>query len=317
LKNDKLIYLLMVVAAFFWAGAFIAGKYGIQEFSPLALTFFRFLLASLIIFIIMVKYEQKDWHLKKEDWKVVLLLGTVGMMGYHILFFAALKYTTSINASIIAATNPMITSVLAVSFAGEGLNIKRVGAIFIALIGVILTITNWDLSFLSHFAFNKGDILMLFAVVCWASYAVVSKRVMPKYSPLILSTYSFLVCTVLLFPFVVWEQIQYSFLSSTTWLGWTSVIYMAIFPTVIGYLIQQISFKAIGASRTNIFINLVPIFSIILATIILNEQFSGLKLVSAGIIISGVYLNSIIKENPRQEGKVEVKAEAEKNFKLY
>jgi len=302
MNREKLIYFLMVIATIFWAGAFIAGKYGVQEFSPLTLTFFRFLIASVIIFIIMVKYEKKDWHLKREDWKVILFLGLVGMIGYHILFFAALKYTTSTNASIIAATNPMITSVLADFFAGEGLSGKRIGAIFIALTGVILTITNWNLSVLSQLAFNKGDILMLCGVICWASYSVVSKRVMSKYSPLILSTYSFVVCTVLLVPFVILEEIKTGFLSSTTWLGWSSVIYMAIFPTVIGYLIQQISFQAIGASRTNIFINLVPVFSIILATFILKEQPSGLKLISAGIIISGVYLNSIIKENkPHKE----------------
>lgn len=306
MDKEKLIYLLMVVATFFWAGAFIAGKYGVQEFSPLALTFFRFLLASIIIFMIMVKYETKNWHLKREDWKVILFLGTIGMIGYHILFFAALKYTTSTNASIIAATNPMITSILAASFANEGLSGKRLGAILIALTGVILTITNWDLSVLSRMAFNKGDILMLLAVICWASYSVVSKRVMSKYSPLILSTYSFIVCTVLLIPFVIWEELTTGFLSSTTWLGWSSVIYMAVFPTVIGYLIQQFSFKAIGAGRTNIFINLVPVFSIILATLILHEQFSGLKLISAGIIIIGVYLNSIIKENIQPLNKKEV-----------
>lgn len=303
MEKNRLIYLLMVITAFFWSGAFIAGKYGVQEFSPASLTFFRFLIASIIIFVIMVKYEKKDWRLKKEDWKVILYLGTVGMIGYHILFFGALKYTTSTNASIIAALNPIITSVLAASFAGEKLSGKRIIAILIALMGVILTITNWDLNVLRQMAFNKGDLLMLGAVICWASYSVVSKKVMSSYSPLILSTYSFIVCTVCLIPFVIWEEITTGFLSSTTWTGWASIIYMAIFPTLIGYLIQQISFKYIGASRTNIFINLVPVFSIILATLILHEKFSGLKLISAGIIISGVYLNSVINDPIPAKGK--------------
>lgn len=296
-KGNKQIYALMVLATFFWAGAFIAGKYGVKEFSPLSLTFFRFLIASVLIFMIMVKYENKNWHLKKGDWKVVIFLGLVGMIGYHILFFGALKFTSSTNASIIAAINPMITSILAAKFAGESLGLKRIGAIFTALTGVILTITNWNPGIIKNLAFNKGDILMLGAVICWASYSVVSKRAMPKYSPLILSTYSFIVCTVLLLPFVILEEIKTGFLTKTTWQGWSSVIYMAIFPTVIGYLIQQISFREIGASKTNIFINLVPVFSIILATIILHEQLTILKLASATIIIIGVYLNSIIKES--------------------
>jgi drug/metabolite transporter (DMT)-like permease len=297
----------MVMTAFFWSGAFIAGKFGVQEFSPAALTFFRFLIASVIIFVIMIKYEKKDWHLKKEDWKVILFLGIVGMTGYHILFFGALKYTTSTNASIIGALNPIITSFLAASFASERLSSKRFFAILIALLGVILTITDWKLSVLMQMAFNKGDILMLCAVFCWASYSVVSKKVMGRYSPLILSAYSFIVCTIFLIPFVIWEEIQTGFLSSTSWTGWTSIIYMAIFPTVIGYLIQQISFKYIGASRTNIFINLVPVFSIILATLILHEEFSGLKVISAGIIISGVFLNSVIKDQNPDGAKTPLK----------
>lgn len=304
---ERIIYLLMVITAFFWSGAFIAGKYGIQEFSPVALTFFRFLIASLIIFIIMVRYEKKNWHLRKEDLKVILFLGAVGMIGYHVLFFGALKYTTSTNASIIAALNPIITSVLAALFAGEGLSAKRIGAILLALMGVILTITNWELRVLTELAFNKGDLLMLCAVLCWASYSVVSKIVMPKYSPLIISTYSFVVCTLLLIPFVIWEEITTGFLRFTTWTGWSSILYMAVFPTVIGYLIQQIAFKHIGASRTNIFINLVPVFSIFLATLILHEEFSVLKLISAGIIISGVYLNSIINDPVSPKEKMAIK----------
>jgi len=294
-EENKKIYGLMIMTTFFWAGAFIAGKFGVKEFSPLALTFYRFFLASIIIFIIMVKYEEKDWRLKKEDWGVVIILGTIGMIGYHILFFSALKYTTSTNSSVIAATNPLITSILAAIFAGEALGIKRMGAICLALSGVVLTITNWDLTILFNFSLNKGDLLMLGAVVCWASYSVISKRVMPKYSPLILTTYSFIICTVSLLPFVILES-PWNYIPTITWKGWTSVIYMAIFPTVIGYLIQQMSFKAIGASKTNIFINLVPVFSIILAVLILHEQITILKLASAAIIIIGVYLNSIIKD---------------------
>lgn len=297
--EQKKVYSLMVLTAFFWASAFIAGKFGVEEFSPVSITFFRFLFATIIIFSLMVKWEKKDWHIKKGDWKAVILLGLVGMVGYHILFFSSLIYTTTTNSSIIAACNPLITSILAAIFAGEVLGFKRLGALSIALVGVILTITNWDLAVMSSLSFNKGDLLMLGAVLCMAIYSVMAKKIMPKYSPLILTTYSFLVCTVVLFPFVLVERPLSSW-AEISWQGWAAVVYMSIFPTVIGYLIQQISIKAIGASRTNIFINLVPVFSIILAVLILKEELIPLKLVSAGIIILGVYLNSTVKEEKRQ-----------------
>lgn len=292
--REKKTYFLMTLGAFFWAGAFIAGKYGVNEFSPVSLTFFRFFFASIIMFFIMIKFEKKDWKLKFKDLGIMLLLGLVGMVGYHILFFTALKYTLASKASMLAAMNPLITTILASIFLNEKLGFKRLGIIFLALFGVILTISDWNINILINFDFNIGDIIMLLAVSCWAIYSVIVKKVMPRYSPLILTTYSFIVCTLILLPFVLKENLV-NIVANVTYKGWSSVIYMAIFPTVIGYLIQQISIKRIGASKTSIFINLVPVFSIVLAALILKEKINLLNIISASFIVSAVYLNSKVR----------------------
>lgn len=289
MKNKT--YILMTLGALFWSGAFIAGKIGVKEFSPVSLTFLRFLFASIIMFIIMIKYEKKDYKLDLKGVMIMLLLGIIGMAGYHILFFTALKYTSASKASMIAATNPLITTILAFFFLGEKLGLKRLIAIGIAFTGVILTISNWNLNIFLNFKFNYGDLIMIIAVSCWAIYSIISKKVMDRYSPLILTTYSFIVCTLVLLPFVLKEGIL-SIIKSSSLSSWLAIVYMAIFPTVIGYLIQQIAIKRIGTSKTSIFINMVPIFSIILAALILNEAITIFNILSGGIIITGVYLNS-------------------------
>lgn len=286
--------MLMILCTLFWSGAFIAGKIGVQEFPPFSLAFFRFLFATVIIFPIMIKYEDKNWRLKKSDWPTIIALGMIGMFGYHALFFTALKYTTAINSAMIGATNPLITSLLASVMIGEKLGFRRLGAILLALSGVMLTISEGKLEIIKNINFNNGDIIMLLAVVCWAIYGVISKKVMPKYSPLIITSYSFLVCLVALVPFVLFEK-PMTYLPNVTWKGWVSVLYMAVFASVIGYLVQQISIKAIGPSKTMSFINLVPVFSIILSSIILKEDVTLIKIISAVIIICGVYLNSKLK----------------------
>lgn len=293
-KDTRKIYFLMSISTLFWAGAFIAGKIGVKEIPPFSLAFFRFLFATAIIFVIMVKYERKDWRLKKRDWFPVILLGFIGMFGYHALFFTALKYTTAVNSSMIGATNPLITSILASVFLKEKLGWKRLGAIALAFMGVALTISNGELAVYRNLTFNHGDLLMIAAVVCWAVYAIISKRVMERYSPLILTSYSFFVCLLLLIPFVILEK-PVEYLPYVTWKGWASVLYMAIFPSVIGYLVQQMAIKQIGASRMAAFINLVPVFSIVLAGLILHETITLFKLFSAAIIIFGVYLNTRLK----------------------
>lgn len=301
MEQEKKVYFLMTMSTLFWAGAFIAGKVGIEEFSPFSLTFFRFLVATIIIFPIMIKKEKGNWKLKKDDLPIIMALGLIGMFGYHILFFTALKYTTAINSSMIAATNPLITSILASIYVGEYLGKKRLGAIILALSGVFLTITNGNMGMIKKIDFNIGDIIMIVAVLCWAIYSVMSKKVMPKYSPIIITAYSFLVCLVILIPFVIYEN-PFTYIRDVTWKGWTSVIYMAIFPSVIGYLVQQVSIKEIGPSKTMAFINLVPVFSIILSVLILNESLSSIKIISALIIITGVYLNSTLKNIKNKDG---------------
>ncbi|MFZ5967868.1 MAG: DMT family transporter [Bacillota bacterium] len=298
-KNNR-IYLLMTLSTIFWAGAFIAGKIGVKEFPPFSLAFFRFFFAAIIIFWIMIKRRTENWKLKGKQWGPVILLGLIGMFGYHVLFFIALRHTTAINSSMIAATNPLMTSILASVFLSEKVGIKRLGAILMALIGVLLTLSNGDIGVFMTMDFNVGDIFMVSAVLCWAVYSIISRKVMDQYSPIILTSYSFLVCLFLLFPFVVWEKPQV-YMMTVTWKGWASVLYMAIFPSVIGYLVQQMSIKEIGASKTAAFINLVPVFSIALSALILHEQISALKLMSAAIIITGVYLNTRLKSRESVE----------------
>jgi drug/metabolite transporter (DMT)-like permease len=287
-KHNK-IYFLMVLAALFWAGAFIAGKLSAPYIPPFTLTFLRFSVSTMILYFV-IKYKGEElYRLKKEDIPVFLFTGIIGMFGYHVFFFTALKYTTAITSSIIGATNPIITTILSIIFLKDTITSKRALGIILSFTGVFLTITNADISVLSKLSFNKGDLLMLTAVLMWAFYGVYSKKVMPKYSPMTLTFYSFLFCTLFIIPFVIYEK-PWTFALKVPYYSYVASLYMSIFASVIGYLVQQMSIKQIGPSRTSIFINLVPIFSIILSVLILGETASPIKLFTALLIITGVYI---------------------------
>lgn len=293
IKNEKVIYILMIITSVFGAGAFIAGKFSVNEFPTFTLTFLRFIIASVIIFIIMILSE-KNWKPKLKDLPLFMLLGITGMFGYHILFFTALRYTSAINSSLIASTNPLITTILSAIFLGDKLNIKKIGAILLSLIGVLLAITGGDIASIARVGFNIGDLLMIAAVFCWVIYSIISKKASVKYSPIVLLSYSFLSCTLFLIPFVILEK-PLSIMKNTTANGWLSIIYMAVFPSVIGYLIQQISVKQIGPRRTAAFLNLMPAFSIVLSIMLLGEAVNILKIFSSILIISGVYITTKLK----------------------
>lgn len=285
------VYIMMVVTALFWSGAFITGKLAVREFPPFALTFFRFFFALPFIFAILVHQQRDSWLPKPHEWRPFLILGIVGTFLYHGLFFACLQYTTAINASLIGSTNPMVTALLAAAFLGDTISPLRLAGFLLSFFGVFLVITGGDWQVIAGLSINRGDILMFAAVWSWAVYSILSRRMMARYdlSPLKVTAYTFLVCTVAAVPFAMWEQ-PAVYLQQATTGGWLAVFYMAFFASVLGYLFQLIAIQKIGASRTAIFINLVPVFTIGQAAYFLSEPVTLFKLISAVIIITGVYL---------------------------
>ncbi|MGM0379712.1 MAG: DMT family transporter [Bacillota bacterium] len=289
MESNLKTYILMVIATIFWAGAFIAGKLGINNFTPVVLTYLRIGLATLIIFPFMKKRNKGNWKLAKKDFPIVFTLGLVGMTGYHLLFFKALEYTTASNASVINAFNPIITAILSIIILKDKLSIKQISLVILAFIGVFLTITEWNILKVFSNGMNKGDLIMLIAATCWAIYSIIVKKGMKRLTPLKLTTYTFVACIIILTPFFLREVILYNALNVPK-KSYLAIIYMSIFPTVGGYTIQQHSINEIGPSTTALFINLVPIFSIIMAVIFLNESFYKLNFISIFMVIFSVFL---------------------------
>ncbi len=289
--SDNGIRLLMVLTALFWSGAFITGKIAIAELPPFSLSFFRFFFALPFIFLIFHRIEPGKLWPSRRQWWPLIILGIIGTFGYHALFFNCLKYTTAINSSLIGATNPMMTALLAAVFFHERLTRLRVVGIAMSFAGVFLVVTKGQWEMLTHFQFNPGDILMLIAVLCWAVYSLLGRSFMKKYqlSPLMVTAYTFTVCVVASLPFVWWEQ-PGSYLGEVSTVGWLSVLYMSVFASVLGYLIHMNAVRRIGAAKAAMFINLVPIFTIIQSILILGEAFSLFQFVGACVIIAGVYL---------------------------
>ncbi|MEG0156295.1 MAG: DMT family transporter [Anaerovoracaceae bacterium] len=289
--SNKKIYMAMVLATFFWSGAFVAGKFSTPYIPTFTLTFLRFFFATGIMAILVRRNNQKldapPWKPTKQHFPFFCVTGIVGMFGYHVLFFQSLHYTGATNASMINGMNPIVTTLLAAIFLKETINRKQVLGIVISFVGAILTISGASWSVIASLSFNKGDFIMFAAMICWAIYGVFSKGKGKGIPPLQLTYYSFLFCTIFILPFVLWER-PWTFLAEIPMIAWISVLYMSICPSVIGYLIQQISIKRIGPARTSIFINLVPAFSMALAVTCLGEPFMLVKVFTAALIILGV-----------------------------
>lgn len=286
-------YIAMIVACVFWAGAFIAGKSSISSFGPWTLTFYRFFFATLIIFPILYTTSRESLKLSREQWKASIVLGFVGMLGYHVFFFTALKYTTASSASMLAATNPIMTAILLAIFYKEKLSLPKLGLLLVALLGVALTITNWHLETLLDMQRNIGELIMVVAVLCWAGYSILVKKYIHMFKPIVMTAYAFLTCTLMVLPFALYEGLIQDSLKAPS-SAWLSALYMAFFASVLGYWIQQSSIQRIGPGKTNIFINLVPVFSLVLAYVLLGEKIPITKIMSGLMIIVSVVLFNLL-----------------------
>ena len=292
-RDGLTTYLLMALTTAFWGGSFVAGKIALREFPPMTLTFFRFLIATAIILPYMWSRD-KTRVPERKDVPLLFGLGFLGVSGYFACQFTSLMYTSAANSSTINALNPLTSSVIAVYLTDERLSAKKVGLIFLALSGVLLTVTGGDIGVLLNLSFNKGDLIMLGAMVFFSFYGVFSKRATGLYSPLLVTGYVFLFGLIQITPLMLMENVLGDVLSYS-FEAWASIVFMAICSSVLGYLIQQITIKKLGVNKTSLFINLVPLFAILFAYLILGDPVTIINLASAAIIISAVFLNSRLK----------------------
>jgi drug/metabolite transporter (DMT)-like permease len=173
----------------------------------------------------------------------------------------------------------------------ERLNARKVGLIFLALSGILLTASGADIEVLRSLAFNKGDLIMLLAMLCFSVYGIYSRRMTTRYTPILVTAYIFLfgliqITPLMLMEGVLWEVFSYSREA------WVAIVFMAVFSSVLGYMFQQMAIQRLGINRTMLFFNLVPLFAILFAYLILGDPVTPVNLASAAIIITAVVLNS-------------------------
>lgn len=279
----------MTLATFFWAGTAIAGKVGVRDFPPFTLSFLRFLLASAVMFVI--SREAARTRLSARDILVVVSLGLTGMFANNALFFVALQYTSVINVTTIAATSPLMTSLLAAAWAGERLTFGRAAAILLAFAGVVSLLFNGDIDRVMRLDMNIGDLYQIAAILAFAIYNVVSKRFATNLTTPVIVTWGLVVATVATIPFALFEHPVAPILAATS-AGWGGVVYTALFGSCAAYLLQQASIKIIGAARTAGFMNLIPVFTMAMAAIAFGERVTAVQMASAAVIILGVSINS-------------------------
>lgn len=287
-QNTKWVYLLMILPPLFWAGNATLARFVADLVPPITMSFWRWVIALLVLIPFTWTHVQKDWPEIKKGWKSIILLGILGIASFNTLLYTAALTTTAINIALSQSIIPVIIVLASMILFHDYITKKQMFAVFLCTLGAGYIIIRGDLQRLMSLEFVIGDLIMLLAVTLYALYsALLRKR--PNIHPLSFLTTTFAVGVVFLLPLYLWE-IQSApplVLSQPVVL---SLLYVALFPSILAYLCWNRGIFEIGANQAGLYINLLPLFTALLAVFILGERFQTYHTTGIFLIFSGLLL---------------------------
>ena len=290
----------LIFAMFIWASSFIALKSAMVDLGEYTVIFLRMLFASLCFLYFIKGFLKYDFS--KKDIKFILLLAVFEPCLYFIFEAKALLHTSVSQAGMITSLMPLITAMAAGYFLKEIISRQLIFGSLIAMIGVVW-LSVQATSTASSPNPMLGNFLEFCAMFCGTGYTIVARYLSEKYSALFITAIQAFIGAVFFFPFFLYEVMNREMNFSVEAMSW--VIYLGVVVTLGGYGLYNFALTKIEASKAAMFINLIPVFTLILAFLILGEKLSSQELIASLTILIGVILSQIsIKKFKRKKKEI-------------
>ena len=278
----------IVFAMLIWASSFIALKAAMQDIGPYTVIFIRMIFASLC-FVYFIKGFFK-YKFTKKDIYYILALGFFEPCLYFLFEAQALQYTSASQAGMLASLMPLITAILAGYLLKEVITQKLIFGSLLAMIGVIWLSVN---STTSVSAPNPmlGNFLEFCAMSCGAGYTIVEKHLSSKFSAIFITAVQSFIGMVFFFPFFIYEMNTMTMNFTVEGMSW--ILYLGVVVTLGGYGLYNYAITKLDASKVAVYVNLIPIFTLMLAYLILNEKMTESQLIASVLILIGVIISQM------------------------
>jgi drug/metabolite transporter (DMT)-like permease len=281
----------LVAVPAIWGGTFVGGKIVVATLTPLMGSFARYVVACVALLIAALVLEGGLPRLTGRQWLGTLVLGVFGVVAYNLLFMGALEKLPASRAALIIALNPAVTIAISAVALKERLRPRRWLGVVLALLGVAIVISRGEPSSFVDGGVGFGELLMLGAVVAWALYTILGRKVMGGLTPLAATSYAALWGTLLLGALAAPGFAGLS-LEQFHWRVNLSLLYLGVLGTAVAFVWYYTSVKKLGASVTSIFNNLVPVFGVAISVALLGEPLLVSMLVGGAVTIGGVMMVS-------------------------
>jgi drug/metabolite transporter (DMT)-like permease len=282
-------YLLLTLTALFWAGNSVVGRAARDLVPPVALAFWRWLAAFLLILVFAWPHLKRDATVIRARWPWLLALGLLGVAAFNTLLYSGLQHTEALNALLLQSAQPPLILLMAFLLFRDRAGAGQIVGVLLSLAGVLVIVSRGDSQILLRLALNPGDALILVAVLLWVLYSVLL-RFRSNIHPMSFLAVTFAVGWIFILPLYAVELSAGRRIVAAPE-SFAALAYVAIFPSLIAYAFFNRGVELIGPGRAGIFLNLMPVFGALLAVGFLGERFTlahalGIGLIGVGILLT-------------------------------
>lgn len=284
-KKNVLPILTIIFTVILWGLSFLSIKVAIQVVPPMMLGLMRFVIATVFLAVV-IRLKEPGTKLKKKDIPLMALTGFLGVTLYFYFENNGVKLLEASTASLIIATIPIFTLIFESIVYRTKLTEKKILGVLISFVGVYF-IVDANIGELVSSDEGTGYLLMFGAVLSWVIYTLVTKPLFGRYSQLAIVYYQAFFGMIFFIPFAVFETIQWSQISGIVTFN---IIYLGLFCSAIAYYTYVYAMEHLGASTSSLYLNIIPVVTIIGSFLILDEQITLNQIIGGVLVIAAVYL---------------------------
>jgi drug/metabolite transporter (DMT)-like permease len=292
-------YLLLSLSSLFWAGNWVVGRAMRNDIPPVAMGFWRWFLAFLILLPFALPELHRNRHVILRDWPKLMLLGALGATIFNTMIYVALQYTQTTNGILFNSLTPILVVIMSWLVFGERLSRRQDIGVLVSCLGVAAIVARGDPDVLLGLRFSLGDLWLFAAMILWSVYTL-----MLRWRPAELSAIGFLAAILglslpVVLPFYLWELTSrggFDLTAPTV----AALAYYATLPSIVSYLFWNRGVAQVGPNKASLFTHLMPVFGAALAVVFLGERLYAYHFIGATLIFAGIWMTTR-KEGPRTE----------------
>ncbi|ENU22005.1 hypothetical protein F993_03934 [Acinetobacter proteolyticus] len=286
-------YFYPLFAILFWAGNVVVSKMASHAISPVAITFYRLVLALAVMSTFVLIPVWNNRHTIKQYWKQLALGGFLSVSLFQFLSYQAASTTTATNMAIVTALIPLLTMILSSVMLKDRLSYGMLFGGALSFYGILYLLSHGSITNIWKQGVHLGDGLMLIAAAGYALYGVLLKRwkmPIPAWQSNFVQSCFAIVYVLPFFIFLPASQMQLN--QQTIPL----IVYASIFSSVLLSYLWIEGVRHLGPNRNSIFMNLLPLFTALIAVALLGEHLQMFHYIGGGLTLIGILIAQTIQK---------------------